>query len=320
MAWPEKNQRVVLEFHPTLNAWFCRTDIHHPNLMLNVPICQCLISGSSIANAEVILQQLLSLPQRSCSGCIKNRQSLQEYQLHPIAASLQSAWSISRSVSLKEQLDTIIVTLSRETLLRTGAFSDLRISVDSKAFRCHSPILSTSGTHLASLCGSGVHRVENMTPAMFARLLQFIYLDDLGNATHISLSGKIELVKAALDFGVTSLAKIFIHHLVCKQTCSFSSLIVSQAMSANASNICELALAAVELLESPMLLWMALKFMVPRFNEVVRSPSWMRFKDCSKLQSLLAGHVVKSCARRELDIHCNNSKKMMRTRCRSRLA
>ena len=171
------------------------TDIYHPFLAAGAPVCACMVAGRARSEA---LQQLTALLRRPdlwapCVQCVRNTAAWGELRSEPELFRVKAQVRTPGAAPLAdEQLRRLVppsgaaggVLPDLGELLRTGAFSDVRVVVGRTAFRCHRTVLAARSAVLrgmfATQADQGTVRLAG-EPQTFARLLQFIYLGRLTN-------------------------------------------------------------------------------------------------------------------------------------------
>ena len=277
---------VRLELQEETQEWTCQSDTHHPLLAQHQPLCRHVMPRLTEVTTEAVAclvddaSALFASPRALCKDCVKNPLAMREYTVN---SALFWAKAVGMQVSGPswgaDEHSEQILAMDRQALLITGTFTDLKIIIGSTVFRVHSPVLksASSALHEAAVkCSSrsGVWWITDVAPAVYARLLQYVYQGTIVRIA--SLQDNVALLKLSREYRLTELAK---------------SALVTLTSLASGDNACDLAVAAEEIGDEKFVA-ATTQYLIKHLGSAMKSGGWAKVLACPGITNRLLSWIA----------------------------
>lgn len=292
------NEGVMYTIYPAPNPyagatftisgeWMFLSKIYHPFFSEGKRICSCLTQTANPQNILDTIMGLLGNPEllSHCENCSFLQSALFEMKHEPsfyarkAAANTPGTYPLSDD-ELRRCSSNTLTPPNMEWMLKTGAFSDVKVIVGKTTFRCHRTVLSVYSSVFKTIFSKGdggVVHVDCRNPRVFARFLQFLYSGNAPWLHNISTEECLLLVELSWMYSVRLLFQLGFSSLMARlcvdNCCQILQLMHRLGMLSFSLNVCSFISNNIDAVKSTTG-WQKLKTDAPSlksfFKEVVK--------------------------------------------------
>lgn len=206
---------------PISTEWTWLSEIYHPIFSAGTPLCrQCWLHDRTSAETLVDILLLLEKPHYCAARCAhcpaNNAKAFAEAKTDTFFFQRKARVRTPGAQPLSDDVLRNMATLDLASILKSGAFSDVKMVVGRTIFHCHRTVLAARVPALSMLFKQGdggvVKVTETACPVTFARCLQYIYCTRLLSQDALSIDDHIRMHELAFRYGIAQLAN---YHFSC---------------------------------------------------------------------------------------------------------